>query len=386
MSTEDERRLLDSLHSVRLIGGLTHNFYRYPARMSPVFVREVISHFTRPGDVVFDPFLGGGTTLVEAVASGRRCVGVDLNSLATFVAEAKTTPLSKRDVEVVLRWASNIPALGETSFTRSPSVIDSRTNNFPSSLIQIFEHLLQYLLELPYPRQRRFARCAVLRLGQWAVDCRSDTPSPLRLRAELQVIIADMLGGLDQLVQTAADHGIEKRQITGQRSILLRSSVGIEDVWDPVDFGKPRLVLTSPPYPAVHVLYNRWQVNGRRETPAPYWLIDSPDGRGPSYFTMGSRSCLGLANYFRDLTDAFRSIRAVIDPDAMVVQLVSFSDTDNQLPIYLAAMEAAGFCEDAPTIAGREERWRTVPNRQWYYRIDASRGSARELLLIHRPA
>ena len=49
------------------------------------------------------------------------------------------------------------------------------------------------------------------------------------------------------------------------------------------------------------------------------------------------------------------------------------------------AMEEAGFREAAPIAAGRDERWRTVPNRKWYHRIDATRGSARELLLFHRP-
>ena len=34
------------------VRGLTHGFYKYPARFSPVFVRSAIEAFTEPGDLV----------------------------------------------------------------------------------------------------------------------------------------------------------------------------------------------------------------------------------------------------------------------------------------------------------------------------------------------
>src|SRR5690349_20830266 len=73
------------------VSGLTHGYYKYPARFSPKFVRAVIETFTKPGDLVLDPHVGGGTTLVEALASGRDAIGVDISELAEFVANVKTT-------------------------------------------------------------------------------------------------------------------------------------------------------------------------------------------------------------------------------------------------------------------------------------------------------
>jgi hypothetical protein len=52
-----------------IVSGLTHDLYRYPARFSPLFARAAIETFTEPGDTVLDPFAGGSTTLVEALAS-----------------------------------------------------------------------------------------------------------------------------------------------------------------------------------------------------------------------------------------------------------------------------------------------------------------------------
>jgi len=43
-----------------------------------VMRRPILNH-TRPGDVVLDPFLGTGTTIIAAQTCARRCVGVELN-------------------------------------------------------------------------------------------------------------------------------------------------------------------------------------------------------------------------------------------------------------------------------------------------------------------
>lgn len=63
------------------VSGWTHNFYRYPARFSPKFAAAAIELFSKPGDLVLDPYMGGGTAIVEGVAAGRHMVGNDLNAL-----------------------------------------------------------------------------------------------------------------------------------------------------------------------------------------------------------------------------------------------------------------------------------------------------------------
>lgn len=49
----------------------THALYKYPARMSPPLARSLILGLTNPGDLVLDPFIGGGTTAIEALSTGR---------------------------------------------------------------------------------------------------------------------------------------------------------------------------------------------------------------------------------------------------------------------------------------------------------------------------
>lgn len=67
----------------------THGLHRYPAKFIPQIPRWAIRQYSRPGEVVLDPFSGSGTTVVEAVAEGRRGFGVDLDPLACLIGGAK---------------------------------------------------------------------------------------------------------------------------------------------------------------------------------------------------------------------------------------------------------------------------------------------------------
>ena len=49
-------------------------------------MRQIVGHYTRPGDLILDPCAGGGTTLVAAVLEGRRAVGCEIDPEAHAVA------------------------------------------------------------------------------------------------------------------------------------------------------------------------------------------------------------------------------------------------------------------------------------------------------------
>src|SRR3989442_10991539 len=71
----------------------THGLHPYPAKMVPSIARELIACYSAPGDLVYDPFCGSGTTLVEASLTQRRGSGIDLNPLAVLLSKVKTSPL-----------------------------------------------------------------------------------------------------------------------------------------------------------------------------------------------------------------------------------------------------------------------------------------------------
>src|SRR5262249_9355241 len=97
--------LIDAINYAGYVSGLTHDFYRYPARFSPLFAQAAVEAFTAPGDTVLDPFSGGGTSLVEALALGRNAVGLDISPLAVFLGRVKTAVLSDDDLALLAAWA-----------------------------------------------------------------------------------------------------------------------------------------------------------------------------------------------------------------------------------------------------------------------------------------
>lgn len=384
-------RFLAGVQSNEPVSGFTHNYYRYPARFSPCFARAAIEAFSRPGDVILDPFMGGATTLVEARALGRHAIGSDVNSLAVFLAKVKTTPLSDKDLKQIEDWVRGLP---EHLNLRRPPVrakwwhAAGYQRNLPWPIRKLIELALARLPELPRRRQQQFARCLLLKAGQWAADCRDRIPSAEEFRKELFRFLNHLVNGMReyrQAVREAWPVGWERAiSITVHRAAAeLPTAPAIRSLPR-----KPTLVVTSPPYPGVHVLYHRWNVLGRKESPAPYWVADCLDGQGASYYTFGDRRHQGLLRYFDGIRESFTGVRRVIDPSALVVQMVAFSEPDWQLPNFLAAMDLAGFQELMPRSLGiRSEGrlWRNVPGRRWFALIQGDLSTSTELVLFHRP-
>lgn len=381
---------LEAVFSHEPVSGYTHNFYRYPARFSPVFAREAVLSFSAAGDTVVDPFMGGGTSLVEAQLQGRNGVGTDISSLAVFLASVKTSLMSTRDFEEIENWAAS---LEDALNLRNRAVRDAewielgyqRNINTRKTwpIRKSIELALATLPNLRSTRQKQFARCALLKSAQWALDCRTETPSATALRQQFQAVIAEMVASAREYSEAVRVNARSRCKV----ACLHRSAVGLDTdtVWK--NMRPPRLILTSPPYPGVHVLYHRWQVHGRRETPAPFWIAGTMDGCGASFYTFGDRKQNDLSNYFANARQAFESLARIADPETVVVQMVAFSDPAWQLPNYLAMMSAAGFAEfkfakqsDAPD--GR--LWRVVPNRKWYASHKGNIGASNEVVLFHR--
>ena len=79
----------------------THCYHNYPAMMIPQIARKLICDY-RPNDalnMILDPYMGSGTTLVEAAIKGINSVGIDINPLARFIAEVKITKFNIIEIE-----------------------------------------------------------------------------------------------------------------------------------------------------------------------------------------------------------------------------------------------------------------------------------------------
>src|SRR5690349_264541 len=79
----------------RLWGHSFHPMCSYLASFPAALTHAFIARYSRPGDVVLDPFSGRGTTPLQACAEGRIGVGNDLNPFAHLLTAAKVEPATR---------------------------------------------------------------------------------------------------------------------------------------------------------------------------------------------------------------------------------------------------------------------------------------------------
>jgi DNA modification methylase len=84
----------------------THCYHNYPAMMIPQVARRLLKEYLpKNSNILFDPYCGTGTSLVEANLTGLKNIGTDLNPLAILIAKAKNTlydlKILKQDIDFI---------------------------------------------------------------------------------------------------------------------------------------------------------------------------------------------------------------------------------------------------------------------------------------------
>ena len=82
-------------------GGQDKRFHKWGQDEGPA--RYYIDCFTRPGDLVFDPFMGGGTAAAVCKVIGRRYLGFEIDPVMADVARRRVDetqmPLFRTELE-----------------------------------------------------------------------------------------------------------------------------------------------------------------------------------------------------------------------------------------------------------------------------------------------
>jgi hypothetical protein len=105
-----------------------HGVHGYFTRQVWSVVQKYIETFTRPGDLVLDPFGGSGVTLIEALILGRKAVHVDINPLANFIVDTEVRAV---DLGELTRSFNLIVDKFEELRPRSPRKVAEYLKKFP---------------------------------------------------------------------------------------------------------------------------------------------------------------------------------------------------------------------------------------------------------------
>lgn len=125
----------------------THGYHTYPAMMIPQVCRTLIERYRPEGkfELIFDPYIGSGTTLVEACIAGIDSVGTDLNPLARLMSKVKTTHYRTNEIREQLQ-----EIMFRCSFYSEDQVID---RNFDRISNNTFWYAEDVLLRLSFISQ-----------------------------------------------------------------------------------------------------------------------------------------------------------------------------------------------------------------------------------------
>jgi DNA modification methylase len=235
---------------------LTHAFHAYPGRFHPALPRTLLAALARPGQRVLDPFMGGGTTLVEAQLLGLEAWGNDLSPVALLVARERTR----------LRTAGQARGLEAQARAIAAQVEALRRDKHPPRALHLRQHelgrfyaphllaeLMQWhrLIEAAPAGDLRESLRAVLssaavKFSNLESDSKAEAGPPPRFGkgAVTRLLVART----HELAQAQAE--LARRIPRGtpaprllQEDARLLPSLG----WGEVDW-----VLTSPPYPGTY--------------------------------------------------------------------------------------------------------------------------------------
>jgi len=229
----------------------------HPGRFASQIPAALISSLTGRGDLVIDPFVGSGTTLVEAQRLGRRGFGIDLNPVSCLIAQAKTLAASSTEVEGAVREIQRrlqgrqevflednrafVPTTVQAAKWYSPGVRRQLAGLW--RLIVDFDEPLMGMLG-------RFGFSAILlevcrETRHWGYVCDNTEPKGHR-EAE---VLARCVASLDRLVEAyrLRDNELRDRRrgsvvpaliVAGDARVRLRDLAA----------SSAKLVVTSPPY------------------------------------------------------------------------------------------------------------------------------------------
>jgi site-specific DNA-methyltransferase (cytosine-N4-specific) len=108
---------------------LTHCFHNYPATMVPQIARKLLDEFGIKAKLLFDPYCGTGTSLVESNIKGINAIGTDLNPLARIISKSKTTIIEQQTLDLYIKDFYEYLFQYRYGFTTKGSVVVNKFQN-----------------------------------------------------------------------------------------------------------------------------------------------------------------------------------------------------------------------------------------------------------------
>ena len=360
---------------------LTHNIHPYPAKYIPQIPCNVISALSLPGELVWDPFGGSGTTALEALLLKRRCISSDANPLAYIIGKAKTTTLDEkeqRELGIFRHWLFDI-------IDNEPNLLD-RNYAIPEIFnIQKWFHVnaIKELAFLKNSIENLSCKSKIIALVAFSrtIAKMSNQESETRYASKPRDIkqwdtVRCFVGDLDTVLTKSFACGSLLQGRTAQFITLdLREPLCIDG---PIMDNQIDLIVTSPPYANVtdYHLYHRFRM---------FWLGFNPVDFGK--IEIGShlrhqREKTGFADYIAEMVPCLRNCYRALKPGRYAVfvlgDAVFKKVVYNTSEAFRNEAKKIGF-EHVGTLI------RNLPSNRRSFENPARRATQESILILRKP-
>ncbi len=134
---------------------LTHWIYPYKGKFHPQMIRALLNIIgLKRGDTVLDPFIGSGTTAVEAQLLGIDCIGIDISPLCVLQSKVKTE--SVQVLSEILKWKEEIlRGVGVNLFNPDGKALDRTIEGIPNEKVRNFYLMAKLVAVSDNARRKR---------------------------------------------------------------------------------------------------------------------------------------------------------------------------------------------------------------------------------------
>ena len=232
----------------------SHNFHSFAAKFPPQLPRVFIHGLTNAGDIVLDPMMGSGTTIVEALLEGRKGMGLDIDPLALRLGYAKTITIDRNKLRElgnkVLKKAYHYLLDGEGIQRSLSHLFDEKTKRFidywflPNTQCELMALVLA-IQDVTDKLARQFLELTLSSI----IVTKSGGVSRARDLAHSRPHLDETKIPKDALEQFSIRlrknlNGVEESTANGVKTLV----IGADARSMPIADGVVNLIVTSPPY------------------------------------------------------------------------------------------------------------------------------------------
>ena len=148
----------------------------YPAKFPVDLALEYIQKYSELNDLVYDPFMGSGTTLLAASLSGRRSAGTDINHIGVLISQFKLLFLEKNELEDLHNYINDF----ECSYAEKCLTVDlfnykSISHWFCENSIRVLSYIKETISALNSENEQIFCKLVMSAIINTVSNQESDT-------------------------------------------------------------------------------------------------------------------------------------------------------------------------------------------------------------------